>query len=621
MEAAEILCIPSLSMQKQHTAEGNPVRAVKDVCTTGTGGVYMKATYESQGSYSYLVYELDPEDIVESMSLGMITNNKITGLIPVVYTQMDNKRYIKYNITAKVSIRQFFEGIVNKQQILSIFLGIVTALQAAEEYMIDVGAFLLDMDYIYTDVTVYGASLICLPVENMKKPLVEFREFFKNIVFNAKFVQAEDSTYVGKLINFLNSTAGFSLVDFRNLLEELNRDKGGAAGPAMARPREIYDANMPAQTTVLPQAVSPVQNNHYIHTQTVNTIPVNTPVSGGNVTQTNISYPNMQPVNHPQASPQIMPSTSMVMAQPMPRPQAPSLQSTQNEQDKISLMKLLTHYNKDNAQLYREQKKREKEEKESGKKDSQRGKKKETKDAKKTKKSKEAKTGAAEFAIPGGVQESGAGKGVNTQPDLTVMPSQPMMQQPVIQQSAMQQPMVQQSAMQQSMMQQSAMQQPMVQQSVMQQPMMQQSIMSQPGANGQRQGSGIYGAQSGFGETTVLGSGKAGETTVLNAGMQAVKMTPFLIRVKTGESIPIDKPVFRIGKEKSYVDYFINDNTAISRSHANIITREGRYWVVDTNSTNHTYVGGQMIAGNTETEIVNGTRLTFANEEFEFKIM
>ena len=455
----------------------------------------------------------------------------------------------------------------------------------------------------------------------MKKPLVEFREFFKNIVFNAKFVQAEDSTYVGKLINFLNSTAGFSLVDFRNLLEELNRDKGGAAGPAMARPREIYDANMPAQTTVLPQAVSPVQNNHYIHTQTVNTIPVNTPVSGGNVTQTNISYPNMQPVNHPQASPQIMPSTSMVMAQPMPRPQAPSLQSTQNEQDKISLMKLLTHYNKDNAQLYREQKKREKEEKESGKKDSQRGKKKETKDAKKTKKSKEAKTGAAEFAIPGGVQESGAGKGVNTQPDLTVMPSQPMMQQPVIQQSAMQQPMVQQSAMQQPMVQQSAMQQPMVQQSVMQQPMMQQSIMSQPGANGQRQGSGIYGAQSGFGETTVLGSGKAGETTVLNAGMQAVKMTPFLIRVKTGESIPIDKPVFRIGKEKSYVDYFINDNTAISRSHANIITREGRYWVVDTNSTNHTYVGGQMIAGNTETEIVNGTRLTFANEEFEFKIM
>ena len=138
----------------------------------------MKATYESQGSYSYLVYELDSEDILDSMSLGMITNNKITGLIPVVYTQMNNKRYIKYNITAKVSIRQFFEGIVNRKQVLSIFLGTVSTLQAAEEYMIDVGSFLMDMDYIYTDVKVYCAYMIFFPILDEKKPLVEFNVFF-----------------------------------------------------------------------------------------------------------------------------------------------------------------------------------------------------------------------------------------------------------------------------------------------------------------------------------------------------------------------------------------------------------------------------------------------------------
>ena len=38
--------------------------------------------------------------------------------------------------------------------------------------------------------------------------------------------------------------------------------------------------------------------------------------------------------------------------------------------------------------------------------------------------------------------------------------------------------------------------------------------------------------------------------------------------------------------------YFIGDNTAVSRSHANIITREGRCFILDTNSTNHTYVNG-----------------------------
>ena len=602
----------------------------------------MKATYESQGSYSYLVYELEPEDIVDTMSLGMITNNKITGLIPVVYTQMDNKRYIKYNITAKVSIRQFFEGIVNKQQVLSIFLGIITSLQAAEEYMIDVGSFLLDMDYIYTDVTVYGAFLICLPVENMKKPLVEFREFFRNIVFSAKFDQAEDSSYVGKLIKFLNSTAGFSLVDFRNLLEELNREKRENVGGTMARPQEIYNVNMqmPAQTTVLPQAASPVPNNIYVQPQTMNTSPMTT--QGGNFTQDNVSYPNMPPVNQPQVNPATgvmqvqMPHAQMSQDQnpqaQNPQAQNPASQAAQKEEEKIGLIKLLTHYNKENAQLYKEQKKRDKEEKASEKKIPQKEKKKESKGVKKAKKSKESKTYTTEFAVPGEaqtLQASGAGvRGANAQPDLTTMSSQPAIQQPMMQQSTMQQPMMQQPAMQQPMMQQPAMQQPMMQQPVMQQPMMQQPVMQQSGGNGQRQGNGVavqgggmYGGKAHFGETTVLGTGNAGETMVLNVGMQAAKMMPFLIRMKTGESIPVDKPVFRIGKEKSYVDYFINDNTAISRSHANIITREGRYWVVDTNSTNHTYVGGQMIASNTETEIFNGVRLAFANEEFEFRIM
>lgn len=93
-----------------------------------------------------------------------------------------------------------------------------------------------------------------------------------------------------------------------------------------------------------------------------------------------------------------------------------------------------------------------------------------------------------------------------------------------------------------------------------------------------------------FGETTVLGGGTTiGETTVLDAGAQKVQIHPHLIRAKNNERIDINKPVFRIGKERSYVDYFIGDNTAVSRSHANIISREGEYFIVDTNSTNHTY--------------------------------
>ena len=84
--------------------------------------------------------------------------------------------------------------------------------------------------------------------------------------------------------------------------------------------------------------------------------------------------------------------------------------------------------------------------------------------------------------------------------------------------------------------------------------------------------------------------------------------------------IVIDKPVYRLGKEKSYVDYFVNNNIAVSRSHADIIARDDRYFVKDLNSRNHTYVNGQKIPVRMEFEIHEGDRLCLANEEFVFHL-
>lgn len=59
---------------------------------------------------------------------------------------------------------------------------------------------------------------------------------------------------------------------------------------------------------------------------------------------------------------------------------------------------------------------------------------------------------------------------------------------------------------------------------------------------------------------------------------------PSLFRVLSNEVISVNKPVFRLGKERSYVDYFVTNNIAVSRSHADIITRGNRYFVKDLNS-------------------------------------
>lgn len=118
------------------------------------------------------------------------------------------------------------------------------------------------------------------------------------------------------------------------------------------------------------------------------------------------------------------------------------------------------------------------------------------------------------------------------------------------------------------------------------------------------------------GGTTVLG--EMDGTTVLDDSKAQPHQYPYLIREKTGEKITINKPSFRLGKERQYCDYFVSDNSAVSRSHADIIERNGRYFVMDRNSTNRTYVDGKVIRPEQEVELFHGTALRLANENFTF---
>ncbi len=93
-----------------------------------------------------------------------------------------------------------------------------------------------------------------------------------------------------------------------------------------------------------------------------------------------------------------------------------------------------------------------------------------------------------------------------------------------------------------------------------------------------------------------------------------------LCRQRTYEIILINKSVFRVGKESKYADYVVRDNDKVSRSHADIITRGNRYFIMDLNSTNGTYINGRQIPARQEVEIFNGDCLKLANEEFEFRI-
>lgn len=112
--------------------------------------------------------------------------------------------------------------------------------------------------------------------------------------------------------------------------------------------------------------------------------------------------------------------------------------------------------------------------------------------------------------------------------------------------------------------------------------------------------------------------GYAEGTTVLYADRDEQPSFPYLIREKTQEKIDVNKPIFRIGKDSGSCDYSVIDNNAVSRNHANIISKNERYFIIDNRSTNSTYVDGRAIPVQTEVEIFSGTKLRLANESFIF---
>jgi S1-C subfamily serine protease len=120
---------------------------------------------------------------------------------------------------------------------------------------------------------------------------------------------------------------------------------------------------------------------------------------------------------------------------------------------------------------------------------------------------------------------------------------------------------------------------------------------------------------TGGGDTTLLNPA-VGETSLLSASQKPAVLT----RVSNNEKARINRSEFIIGKEQRKVNLVISDNSAVSRVHARITLRDGRYYITDLNTTNSTFVNDKKLPTQTETLLNTGDHITLADEEFVFDV-
>lgn len=93
-----------------------------------------------------------------------------------------------------------------------------------------------------------------------------------------------------------------------------------------------------------------------------------------------------------------------------------------------------------------------------------------------------------------------------------------------------------------------------------------------------------------------------------------------LIRMDSLQEIAITNVIFKIGKHVAEVDYAIENNTSVSRHHADIMRKGKEFFILDNNSTNHTFVNGEQIVSGQYVPIKAGDIIRLSDVEFRFEI-
>lgn len=357
-------------------------------------------SYEYIGSKKMLLYRILNNEQINHNILGALKDNRIHGLSPVMINDNNEGKELKYDVSGKVSLEQYFSSSLNKEQFMGALLGIVNPIQEASKYMVRIENITLDAKNIFVDSETHLVSLICLPLTR-NISCQDLPEFFKSIIVNASFDSDEDIGYVARLINFLNSNAGFSMNQFKLLIEELSGDnKEGQSD--FDKESKVFKGFSWLRKKDREKNNAGAKNKSYV---------------------------------------------------------LPTIQQNKPANKQIS--------------------------------------------------------------VTGRLQGS-------------VLRIEPML------------------------------------------------------------------------------NGKV----VLDRNMSD---KPFIIREKNNERIAILSPEFRIGSDQNSVDYFIGDNSTISRNHAMILTFENKFYLIDNNSTNRTYLNGKLLPYHHEVALANGSKITLSNEEFYFQ--
>lgn len=176
---------------------------------------------EVVGSRTYLIYEVTDENEIDNFSFQMISQNKIEGLLGFSTLLKDDIQVLRYDVSSKITLGQYMDGVLRKNNILNILKSILAAMKSVQEYMLFPENLQLGLDEIYVNVSDGICSLMYLPILE-KEEVFDLTAFFKGIITNIKYDNSDGNSYITNILTYLNFHQQLDVDEFYTYISDLN---------------------------------------------------------------------------------------------------------------------------------------------------------------------------------------------------------------------------------------------------------------------------------------------------------------------------------------------------------------------------------------------------------------
>ena len=179
-----------------------------------------KVSYENEATGSYFVIEPGEWDQLIDYQVEMIANNPTPSILPISVKRKDNKVRVYYNITSKIPLNQLLRRKFGKNEFVNILQGIIKVILESKNYFLSDNCFVLDDELIFLNPDTLEVSLVYFPVVNGSDVNTDFKNFLIKIIVNASDVVYSNDNFIQRILSYAGN-GNFNISEFKRHLDEL----------------------------------------------------------------------------------------------------------------------------------------------------------------------------------------------------------------------------------------------------------------------------------------------------------------------------------------------------------------------------------------------------------------